>query len=139
MQDASLSGRIRFSSIHPNQSHTINWIQNGDSIFWQLNINKGGKYKIELQYGCPSEETGSKMLFRTYSSTIPFIIDRPFESVILPERDFVKRSESVERTWSWIEIGTVILNPGPERFVVKLEQKKNDEAGIIKAIRLIRI
>ncbi len=139
VQDASLSGKVRFSSIHPNQSHTINWIQNGDSIFWQLNINKGGKYRVELQYGCPLEDIGSKMLFRTYSSTIPFIIDRPFESVILPERDYVKRSESFERTWSWMNVGTVLLNSGPERFVVKLKEKKNSEACIIKAIRLIKI
>jgi arylsulfatase A len=139
VQDAVLSGKVRFSSIHPNQSHTINWVQNGDSIFWRLNINTGGRYKVELQYGCPVEETGSKMLFNTYSSTIPFVIDKQFESAILSDRDYVKRSESVERTWSWMTVGTVTLNPGPEQFVVKLKEKKENEAGIIKAIRLVKI
>lgn len=139
VQDAIMSGKIRFSSIHPNQSHTVNWIQNGDSIYWNLNINAGGKYKIELQYGCTGGETGSSMVFRTLSATIPFIIAMPYESEILPERDYVKRSESVERTWSWMNVGTVTLNPGQERFVVKLQKKRNNEAGMIKAIRLTRI
>jgi len=136
VQDASLSGRIKYSSIHPNQSHTEQWRENGDSIFWKLNIDTGGTYNVELQYGCPEGETGSKMLFRTLNSSIPFTIDVPYVSVILPERDYVKRSESVERTWSWMKVGTVTLNPGSEQFVIKLQQKRNNEAGIIKAIRL---
>jgi len=40
VQDAALSGKVKYSSIHPNQSHTENWIQNGDSILWTLNIHK---------------------------------------------------------------------------------------------------
>ncbi|MBK7628383.1 MAG: arylsulfatase [Bacteroidales bacterium] len=139
VQDATLSGKIKYSSIHPNQSHTEMWSENGDSIFWKLNIDTGGKYNVELQYGCQESETGSKMLFRTSTSSIPFTIDVAYESAVLPERDYVKRSESVERTWSWMKVGTVTLKPGPEQFVVKLQQKKNNEAGIIKAIRLIRI
>jgi len=139
VQDATLSGKIKYSSIHPNQSHTENWIQNGDSIFWNLNINSGGRYRVEIQYGCPSEETGSKLIFSTYSTTLPFTIVTPFESVVLPERDFVKRTESVERTWSWMKVGTVTLKPGPEQFVLKLQQKKNNEAGLIKAVRLTKI
>ena len=139
VQDAILYGKIKYSSIHPNQSHTEHWSENGDSIFWKLNIDTGGTYNVELQYGCPEGETGSKLLFRTLSSSIQFTIDVPFESIVLPERDYVKRSESVERTWSWMKIGTVKLNPGPEQFVLKLQQKKNTEAGIIKAIRLTKI
>lgn len=139
VQDATLSGKIKYSSIHPNQSHTEQWRENGDSIFWNLNIDTGGTYQVELQYGCSEGETGSKMLFRTLSSSIPFTLDVPFESLVLPERDYVKRSESVERTWSWMKVGTVTLNPGQEQFILKLQQKKNNEAGIIKAIRLSKI
>jgi len=73
------------------------------------------------------------------TTTLPFTIVTPFESVVLPERDFVKRTESVERTWSWMKVGTVTLKPGPEQFVLKLQQKKNNEAGLIKAVRLTKI
>ena len=69
VQDASLSGKIRYSSIHPNQSHTENWIQNGDSILWTLNINNTGTYRVELQYGCTAGETGSKLALTTGSGS----------------------------------------------------------------------
>jgi hypothetical protein len=138
VQDAALSGMIKYSSIHPNQSHTENWKQNGDSIFWTLNINTGSTYKIELQYGCPAGEIGSRMAFNSKSGSLSFTIDQPFYSEILPERDYVKRSESVERTWSWMDIGTVTLEPGPEKLVIKLLEKSGNEAGLIKAIRLIK-
>jgi hypothetical protein len=138
VQDATLSGHVKFSSIHPNQSHTEQWIQNNDSIFWILNINTGGKYRVEMQYGCPAGETGSKMKFCSESGSVFFTIDQPFESEVLPQRDYVKRSESVERTWAWMEIGTINLEPGPEKLVIKLLEKKNNEAALIKAIRLIK-
>lgn len=139
VQDAILSGLVKYSSIHPNQSHTERWIQNGDSIYWNLNINSSGTYRVEMQYGCTAPEKGSRMLFRSGSGPVYFLIEEPFESEILPDRDYVKRSESVERTWDWMEIGTVKLESGPERLVIKLVEKKKDEAGLIKAIRLVKI
>ncbi len=47
-----------------------------------------------------------------------FNIDKPFKSVILPDRDYVKRSESVERTWSWMEMGDIELKSGPEKIIL---------------------
>ena len=138
VQDATLSGKIKYSSIHPNQSHTENWIQNGDSIVWNLNIFNKADYIVELEYGCSSDETGSQLEFTTGSQSIKFKIETPFESVVLTDRDYVARSESVERTWAWMEVGVVTLKPGPEKFVVKLIEKKNKDAGLIKAIRLTR-
>ena len=139
VQDASLSGEIKYSSIHPNQSHTENWIHDGDSIFWRLNINTTGTYRVELQYGCPENETGSRFELKSSSEPVIFSIDEPFDSVVLPDRDYVKRSESVERTWSWMTIGNIELRSGPEIITLKLLKNKKDEAGLIKSIRLTRL
>lgn len=139
VQDASLSGRIRYSSIHPNQSHTENWIQNGDSISWTLNIQEGGTYKAEIQYGCPEDETGSEFILRSASSEVSFIIDKPFDSTILPERDYVKRSESVERTWAWLNAGSLELGAGKERITLLLQDLKKKDAGLIKSVRLTAV
>lgn len=135
VQDAKLSGKVRYSSIHPNQSHTENWIQDGDSISWTLNINTAATYKVEIQYGCPEGETGSSFLLNTKSGTLDFSIESPFNSVILPERDYVKRTESVERTWGWMTAGEIFLTEGSEFITLKLVNKKKNEAGLIKAIR----
>ena len=138
VQDASLSGSIRYSSIHPNQSHTENWVQEGDSVCWKLNINTSGTYKVELQYGCLSGKTGSRFQLNSSRGSIIFDIDESFESVILPDRDYVKRSESVERTWSWMTIGNIELSSGPEIITLKIIDIKKDDAGLIKAIKFSR-
>ncbi len=138
VQDAALSGKIRYSSIHPNQSHTENWIQNGDSILWTLNINKKGTYSVKMQYGCSSGETGSILSLITGAGQVLFKISEPFESVVLPDRDYVKRSESVERTWSWMDVGTVTLNEGKEEISLKLNKKSHEEAGLIKSLKFTR-
>ena len=139
VQDASLSGKVRFSSIHPNQSHTENWIQKGDSIWWTLNIHSAGCYKAEIQYGCPEDQAGSLFRLRSVTSEVDFIIDEPFDSQILPDRDYVKRSESVERTWSWMDAGTLDLNAGNERITLVLEGLKKSNAGLIKSVRLTAV
>lgn len=139
VQDAALAGKIRYSSIHPNQSHTENWVQDGDSIFWTLDIKSRGTFRVEIQYGCDPDKTGSRMSFFSRTGTIIFTMDKPFESRLLPERDYVKRSESVERTWSWIEIGDIRFEPGPQRLGIRLLKVKNTEACLIKAIRFRRI
>jgi arylsulfatase A len=139
VQDAALSGKVKYSSIHPNQSHTENWIQNGDSILWTLNIHNMGTYRVEVQYGCTATETGSLLALITGSGQVFFKISEPFESAVLPDRDFVTRSESVERTWSWIEIGDITINSGPEKIILMLLDVKNNDAGLIKAIRLTRL
>jgi len=138
VQDAALSGKIKYSSIHPNQSHTENWIRNGDSILWTLNINTKGTYRVEMQYGCPAGETGSLMSLINGADQVIFKISEPFESSVLPERDYVKRSESVERTWSWMDVGTIKLNEGKEEISLKLVNKSHEEAGLIKSLKFTR-
>ncbi len=139
VQDAALSGKIKYSSIYPNQAHTENWQQDGDSILWVLNLKYSGTYRVELEYGCPPGETGSKMIFYSRSGSIPFTIEEPFESMVLPERDYVKRGESSERTWTWMTIGNVTLQSGSENLGIKLIKKMKDQAGIIKAIRFVKL
>lgn len=139
VQDAILSGEIKYSSIHPNQSHTENWVQNGDSVYWTLNMKNAGNYTVELQYGCPETDTGSQFLFHSNSGWFTFKIEKPFNSEILPNRDYVPRTESVERTWDWLPISSISLKAGEEQLVLKLQNKKNTEAALIKAIRLTKI
>lgn len=139
VQDASLTGKVRYSSIHPNQSHTGNWIQEGDSIYWRLNIQSTGTFRVEMQYGCKEGETGSSFKLRSGSESLEFNIDTPFNSVILPERDYVKRAESVERTWAWMQIGDMALSGGPNTLILKLVKKNKSEAAIIKALRFTKV
>jgi arylsulfatase A len=138
VQDAKLSGRIRYSSIHPNQSYTQGWNSGGDSLYWTLNIHTGGTFLAEIQYGCSLSQTGSKFILSTGDASQQFNMALPFESVVLPERDYVKRSESVERTWSRMPIGRIPLKSGEEKIVLKLTQLAADSAGIIRSIRFTR-
>ncbi len=75
----------------------------------------------------------------TGSGTLSFLINEPFESEVLPERDYVKRSESVERTWSWMDIGNVELDQGREEITIKLVSRSREEAGLIKALKFTRL
>ena len=139
VQDAILSGMVRYSSIHPNQSHTENWVQDGDSIYWRLSIRSPGTFRIEMQYGCDDGKTGSSFTLKSGSESLLFDIDTPFNSVILPERDYVKRTESVERTWDWMEIGDMALSGGPNTIILKLVKKNKSEAALIKALRFTKV
>lgn len=136
VQDAILTGNIKYSSIHPNQSHTEGWKMSGDSLYWNLNVNTGGNFLVELQYGCPEDNIGSEFILKSNSGYYSFVINIPFESVILPERDYVVRNESVERKWKWMPAGNIELKTGSEQIVLKLANPIAGEGCLIKAIRL---
>ncbi len=139
VQDAVLSGMVRFSSIYPNQSYTENWKKAGDSVFWDLNIINPGTYKADIRYGCPESDIGSIFSLSSETGKISFKLDHPFESEILPDRDYVKRSESVERTWSWITVGNLPFHSGRQTIVLKLENPVKLNAGIIREIRFTKL
>jgi arylsulfatase A len=139
VQDAVLTGNLRYSSIHPNQSHTEGWSEAGDSLYWNLEIEVPGVYNVELQYGCPPGKPGSEFVLISADDKINFSITESFESVILPERDYVIRSESVERTWTWMDAGGFKLVKGKEQIILKLLKPSGDDAGLIKAIKLTRL
>jgi hypothetical protein len=110
----------------------------GDSIYWSLNIITEGIYKAELQYGCPESMTGSRLRLSSNKGSVVFTLSQPFNSEILPDRDYVVRSESVERTWAWMHIGNIYLNRGSEKIILQLTNLARGEAGIIKSIRFTR-
>ena len=139
VQDAILSGKVNYSSIHPNQSHTENWVQNGDSIYWKLNMKSAGKYGVELQYGCPATDIGSRFTFHSSTDSFLCVIDQPFESTVLPDMDYVVRAESVERIWDWLSAGEIFLQQGEECLRLKLLEVENKNAGMIKSIRLRKL
>lgn len=139
VQDAILSGNIRYSSIHPNQSHTEGWKKTGDSLYWNLSIEEPGIFNVKLQYGCPPGRPGSEFVLASLSDKMTFIINNPYKSVILPDRDYVKRSESVERTWTWMDAGRIKLASGNEQVVLKLLKPSSEEAGLIKALKITRV
>lgn len=139
VQDAILTGNIVYSSIHPNQAHTEGWKLSGDSLYWNLNIAAKGKYVVDLQYGCTKDNTGSEFMLSSNTGFCSFRINDPFESVILPELDYVKRSESVERTWNWMTAGSLELGSGNEQIVLKLVKPCSTDVGLIKSIRLKRL
>jgi hypothetical protein len=92
-----------------------------------------------MQYGCKEEETGSSFTLNSGAESIAFSIDTPFNSVMLPDRDYVKRNESVERTWDWMEIGDMALSGGPNTIILKLVKKNKSEAALIKALRFTKV
>jgi len=139
VQDAVISGNLRYSSIHPNQAYTEGWKEAGDSLYWNLAIENAGLYNVELQYGCQPGKQGSEFILSSVTDSLIFRIDVPFESVILPERDYVKRSESVERTWTWMKTGNLEITPGKAQIMLKLLGPSSGEAGIIKALKMTRI
>jgi arylsulfatase A-like enzyme len=139
VQDAILSGNIKYSSIHPNQAYTTGWSQKGDSVYWNLDIAVPGTYIVEIQYGCSSDNIGSEFRLSSGTDQFNFMISEPFESKILPDRDYVKRTESVERTWTWMNTGELKLSNGKEQITLKLLNPAKEDAALIRGIRLTRM
>jgi arylsulfatase A-like enzyme len=63
-RDGVPHGGVRRSASAPNSSYFINWKTKDDSMTWDIDVNRAGKYRVEIQYACPEKDLGATIELR---------------------------------------------------------------------------
>jgi len=112
-RDGTSKGGIKRSSRYPNDSYFFNWKSLKDSIEWNCEVGKSGTYKVELFYTCPVADVGSTVeLSFNGSKLVGKITEAHNPSLVGMERDRVKRSESYNKDFKRMTLGTIALKEG---------------------------
>jgi hypothetical protein len=99
------------------------WFTAEDSVVWDVEIDKAGRFDVHLTWSVSDEEAGKKFTFIAGNDRIDGTVDR---------------SGSWE-TFKTVKIGTVSLKRGRHKAVFKPFEKFNGEALLdLKEIRLER-
>jgi hypothetical protein len=53
--------KVRPTPRHYNRDTIDDWSEVGDSVRWRIEVVRGGRYEVTLEYGCRPEDAGSRL------------------------------------------------------------------------------
>lgn len=137
-RDAVASGKIKRSSVHPNDSYFFNWTRTEDKITWKAESADAGQFAVKLFYA--SKSAGAKCRLSFQGNSLDFTIP---SAHVVPEqgRDLDKspRSESYTKDWKALDIGELTLKKGAGTLVLEALEIPGDEALELRLMTLKKV
>ena len=95
--------KVRPTPRHYNRDTIEDWSEPGDFIRWNIEVVAAGKYEVTLEYGCPSDQAGSRYQISAGRSRL--------EAAVMPTAGNMVFQPFVA--------GTLELSKGPAVFEIK--------------------
>ncbi len=128
--EAKLSAGIKYKEGHGWAHDWIEkWNTTNDSLYWEIDCIKPGKYLVEMKYLCIVEDLGSKIICSIGTETKTFKILQAFYSDQISSPDRVPRKEAYElKEWKNLTIGSFNIPSG--KHIVKLKVLKVEHENV---------
>ena len=125
-RDAKINGKLKRSSIHPNDSFIENWIDMDDYILWEIDVMEKSSAEVELYYTLPEESIGTKIAIEYQNEFYEKVLNEPYDSELFgQDYDIIVRSESYNKEFKKINMGKIKFDKG--KSILKL--KTLDKVG----------
>ena len=134
---SAFGGGVKFNGKHANNAWLVGWDTSDAKAEWQLEVVRGGKYEVRLQYLCLDKQAGSTVRVSLGGTDLDATVTgTPIKQVPSPDR--VPREEVYEMEWHTLTAGVVELKPG--RTVLRIQPTKvpNGPALELKGVVLTR-
>ena len=119
-RDAKINGKLKRSSIHPNDSFIENWIDMNDFIFWEIDVMEKSSAEVELYYTLPEESIGTKIAIEYQNEFYEKVLNEPYDSELFgQDYDIIVRSESYNKEFKKINMGKIKFDKG--KSILKLK------------------
>ncbi len=136
-QEAMLSDSLKYKEGHGwANDWIVNWTSTEDSLTWDLNAQQPVSYQVWMEYTLAPEETGSVIGAQVGDQSLSISLDEAFIPTRIPSPDRVPRIEMYEQTWNRKLLGTIQLDPGQHRLVLKSEQVAGAEVAEFRGLFL---
>jgi arylsulfatase A len=116
-----------------------NWTDTAAHAWWPLKVVRPGRFEVALLYICPKESLGAKLRVEIGGKTLTGTVEKEHNPDPIPSPDRVPRGEVYEKVWAPLVLGTVDLDAGETRFVLRALEIPGRQACDIKAVRLVSV
>lgn len=135
-RDAKINGKLKRSSIHPNDSFIENWIDMDDFILWEIDVMEKSSAEVELYYTLPEESIGTKIAIEYQNEFYEKVLNEPYDSELFgQDYDIIVRSESYNKEFKKINMGKINFDKGKSMLKLKtldkVGKKSIDFRGLI--------
>jgi arylsulfatase A-like enzyme len=138
VNEAMLTSGVKFKEGHGWAHDWVEtWNTTQDSIYWEVDCIKGGKYKIELDYLCKPGDIGSRIECSIGTIKKEVVVRSAFYSKQIPSPDRVPRKEAYEMSeWKKLPLGTFTIPEGKHLIKIKALHVAKENVAEIKCLRL---
>lgn len=135
---AQFTGGLRFSGRHPNNAWLTNWTGLEAAAEWELDVVRGGRYAISLEYLCPQADAGSRVqVSAAGTATAATVRATTGRQIRSPDR--VPRTEVYEMEWATLPAGVLTLPQGRTKLTVRALTMPGNAVMDLKSVALKRI
>ena len=119
--------------------YITNWTSTDACAWWPVDVVRAGRYEVELLYTCPTEHLGATVQVQIVPKRVEAAIDRSHDPEPVPSPDRVPRKEVYEKVWAVQSLGTIELEPGRTKCLVRTLEMPAGRSIDLKAVRVRRI
>lgn len=139
-QEAYLSGGVKYRGGAGFANDWITgWASTGDSVSWEIEAVRPGRYSATLLYTCPASDVGARIRVEAGAASAEAVLDRAHDPAPLPSPDRVPRGEVYEKEWGRLEAGALELPRGRAKLVVRALSKPGKSVADLKGVVLRRL
>jgi arylsulfatase A-like enzyme len=139
-RDGVAHGSIQRSDTAPNCSFFTNWTSPNDSITWDVEIGKPGRYEAIVYYTCAASDVGSTVELSLGDARIQTKVTEAHDPPLYgKEHDRVeRRAESFMKDFKPMKLGTFDLNAGRGRLMLRAPQVTGKQVMDVRYVVLNR-
>ena len=139
VSEAILTAGIKFKEGHAWAHDWVeNWNTTQDSLYWEIECIKSGKYRIELDYLCKPGDEGSRFECSVGGFKKEVVVQPAFYSTQIPSPDRVPRKEAYEMSeWKKLPIGTFTIQEGKHIIKIKALRVAKTNIAEVKCLRVL--
>lgn len=137
-RDGEPLGAVRRSSNAPNCSYFVEWTRKEDSLVWNIDVNKGGAYDVEILYTCPVPDAGSTVELSFGEVRLTGKVLPGWDPPLYTNQDTLPRpaGESQMKEFRSLALGTMRLDKGRGPLTLRALEIPGSQVMDLRAITL---
>ncbi|MBM3725607.1 MAG: arylsulfatase [Acidobacteria bacterium] len=140
-RDGVPHGGVRRSAPAPNCSYFTNWTRPGDSITFDIEVARPGRFHAEIYYACPAADTGSTIELAFGDARLTARITEPHNPPALGASDdrAPRGGESLVKDFRPMTLGPIFLAQHRGPLTLRATEIKGAQVAEIRYLALTRL
>ena len=138
---SDFSGALRFHNSKAGFAHDwiCDWTSTKDSIWWELDVARGGSYEVALRYACPAADVGARISVEAGGVEASASIREATSMEPVPHRNRTDAASYRDLRWTSLLLGRLKLPQGRTRITLMALAKPGRTVAEVSALTLRRI
>jgi len=136
-RDGVPHGGVRRSAGAPNCSYFVNWKTRDDTMTWDIDVHRAGRYRVAIQYACPDKDLGATIELRFKDAKTTGKVAAAWYPPLLDHQDRVpRRGESYMREFHTMTLAPLTLATGRGLLTLRAVDIPGQQVMEVRAITL---